>query len=62
MRRRGIPAKRRVSTESSAPTREHMDEFVNVTILPPVLSEPSQARPSCSPKPVGVNIPLDQMA
>ena len=46
MRRRGRPAKRRVPAELSAPIEEHIDEFVNVHIPPPVPSEPSQARPS----------------
>ena len=62
MRRRGRPAKRRVPTELSAPTEEHIDEFVNVPIPPPVLSEPSQAGPSHPLEPAEVNIPLDQMA
>ena len=46
----------------SAPIEEHIDEFVNVPIPPPVPSEPSQAGPSHPPEPAGVNIPLDQMA
>ena len=46
----------------SAPAEEHIDESVNVPIPPPVLSEPSQAGPSCPLEPAGVNIPLDQMA
>ena len=62
MRRRGRPAKRRVPAELSAIIEEHIDESVNVPIPPPVPSKPSQARPSCILKPVGVNIPLDQMA
>ena len=37
MRRRGRPAKMRVSTELSSPVEEHMDESVNVPIPPPVL-------------------------
>ena len=41
MRRRGRPAKRRVPTELSAPAKEHIDEYVNVSIPPPVPSEPS---------------------
>ena len=41
MRRRGRPAKRRVPAELSAPAEEHIDEFVNVFIPPPVPSEPS---------------------
>ena len=49
----------RVSVESSAPVEEHMDEYVNVPIPPPVPSEPSQEGPSLSPEPTGVNIPLD---
>ena len=43
MRRRGRPAKRRVPTELFAPAEEHIDEYVNVPIPPPVPSEPSQA-------------------
>ena len=35
MRRRGRPAKMRVSTELSSPVEEHMDESVNVPIPPP---------------------------
>ena len=42
--------------------RGRLDESVNVPIPPPVPSEPSQAGPSHPPDPVGVNIPLDQMA
>ena len=45
----------------SALVEEHIDEFVNVLILPPVPSEASQAGPSHPPEPAGVNIPLDQM-
>ena len=59
MRRRGRPAKRRVSAELSSPIEELIDESVNVPIPPPVSSEPSQARPS---EPAGVNILLDHMA
>ena len=62
MRRRGHPAKRRVPTELSAPTEEHIDESVNVPIPPPIPLEPSHARPSHPPEPAGVNISLDQMA
>ena len=62
MRRRGRLAKRRVSAELSAPAEEHIDEYVNVPILPPVHSEPSQAGPLRPLEPTGVNIPLDQMA
>ena len=62
MCRRGCPAKRRVPAELSDPVEEHIDEYVNVPIPPPVPSEPSQAGPSCLPEPAGVNIPLDQMA
>ena len=62
MRHRGCPAKRKVPAELSAPIEEHIDESVNVPIPPPVPSEPSQAGPSHPPEPVGVNIPLDQMA
>ena len=62
MRRRGRLAKKRVPAELSAPIEEHIDESVNVSILPPVPSEPSQAGPSHSPEPAGVNIPLDPMA
>ena len=62
MRRRGRPAKKRVPVELSAPAEEHIDESVNVPIPPPVPSETSQAGPSHPPEPVGVNIPLDQMA
>ena len=36
-----------------------MDEFVNVTIPPPVPLEPSHAGPSRPLEPAGVNIPLD---
>ena len=61
-RHQGRPTTRRVPAESSAPVEAHMDEFVNVPIPPLVPSEPSQAGPSHPPKPVGVNIPLDQMA
>ena len=61
MRRRGRPTKRRVLAESSIPAKEHMDEYVNVPIPPPVPSEPSQAGPSCPPEPAGVYILLDQM-
>ena len=62
MRRRGHPAKRRVPAELSALAEEHMNESVNVPILPPVLLEPSQAGPSHPPEPARVNIPLDHMA
>ena len=62
MRHRGRLAKMRVPAESPAPAEEHMDESVNVPIPPLVHLEPSQARPSLSPQPTGVNIPLDQMA
>ena len=62
IRRRGRPAKRRVPAELSAPVEEHIDESVKVPIPPPIPSEPSQAGPSRPPKPVGVNIPLGQMA
>ena len=62
MRRRGHPAKRRVPVELSAQTEEHIEEFVNVPIPPPIPSEPSQAGPSRPPEPARVNIPLDQMA
>ena len=62
MRRRGHPAKRKVPAELSAPAEEHIEEFVNVPIPPPVPLEPSQAGPSRPPEPAGVNIPLDQMA
>ena len=62
MRRRGRPAKRRVPAELSAPIEEHIDEFVNVHIPPPVPLVPSQARPSHPLEPARVNIPLDQMA
>ena len=61
MGRRGRPAKRRVPTELSAPTEEHIDESINVPIPPPVPSEPSRAGPSHPPELAGVNIPLDQM-
>ena len=46
----------------SAPIEEHINEYVNVPIPPPVPSEPSQAGPSHPPEPAGGNIPLDQMA
>ena len=62
MCRRCRPAKRRVPAKLSAPVEEHINESVNVLIPPPVPSEPSQAGPSHPPEPVGVNIPLDQMA
>ena len=62
MRRRGCPTKRRVPRESFAPVEEHVYEFVNVPISPPVPSKTSQAGPSHPLEPVGVNIPLDQMA
>ena len=62
MCRRGRPTKRRVLAESFAPAKEHMNEFVNVPIPPPVPSEPSQAGSSLPPELVGVNILLDQMA
>ena len=62
MRRRGRPTKRRIPAELFAPIEEHIDESVNVPIPPPVPSEPSQAGPSRPLEPVGVNIPLDQMA
>ena len=62
MRRRGLPAKRRVPVESFAPAEEHMDESINVPIPPPVPSQPSQAGPSRPLEPAGVNILLDQMA
>ena len=62
MCRPGRPAKRRVPAELSALVEEHIDEYVNVLIPPPVPLEPSQAGPSHPPKPAGVNIPLDQMA
>ena len=62
MHRRGRPAKRRVPAEFSAQIEEHIDEYVNVPIPPPVSSEPSQAGPSHPLEPAGVNIPLDQMA
>ena len=45
MRRRGRPTKRRVPAGLSAPVEEHIDEYVNVPIPPPVLSEPSHAGP-----------------
>ena len=61
MRRQGRPVKRRVPGELSAPIEEHIDEYVNVPIPPPVPLEPSQAGPSHPPVPAGVNIPLDQM-
>ena len=59
MRCQGRLAKRRVSAELSALVEEHMDEYVNVNIPPPVPSEPSQVGPSRPPEPAGVNIPLD---
>ena len=62
MRHRGHPAKRRVPIELFAPVEEHMDEYVNVPISPPVPSEPSQEGPSRPLEPYGVNIPLDRMA
>ena len=62
MRRRGRPAKRRVPAELSAPIEEHIDESVNGPIPPPVPSEPSHAGSLHPLEPVGVNIPLDQMA
>ena len=62
MRRRGRPAKIRAPIKLSAPVEEHMDESVNVSIPPPIPSEPSQAGPSRPPRLAGVNIPLDQMA
>ena len=62
MHRRGRPAKRRVPTELFAPTEEHIDEYANAPIPPPVPSESSQARPSRPLEPAGVNITLDQMA
>ena len=62
MRRRGRPAKIRAPIKLSAPVKEHMDESVNVSIPPPIPSEPSQAGPSRPPGLAGVNIPLDQMA
>ena len=62
MRRRGRPAKRRVPAELSTPIEEHIDESVNVPIPPHVPSKPSQEGPLHPPDPVGVNIPLDQMA
>ena len=62
MRRRGRPVKRRVPAELSAPVEEHIDEFVNVPISPPVPSEPSQVGPSHLSEPAGVNITLEQMA
>ena len=61
MGRQGRPAKRRLPAELSALAEEHIDEFVNVPIPPPVPSEPSQVGPSRPPKPAGVNIPLNQM-
>ena len=36
----------RVPVELSASVEEHLDESVNVSIPPPVPSEPSQAGPS----------------
>ena len=62
MRRRGRPAKRRVPAELSAPTKEHIDESVNVPIPPPVPLESSQAGTSHPPEPAGVNILLDKIA
>ena len=62
MRRRGRPVKRRVPAKLSAPAEEHIDEFVNVSIPPPVPLEPLQERPSHPPEPARVNILLDQMA
>ena len=62
MHRRGRPAKRRVPTELSAPAEEHIDEYFNVPIPPPVPSKPSQEGPSRPLEPTGVNIRLDQMA
>ena len=62
MCRRGRPAKRRVLAESFAPTKEHMNESVNVPIPLPIPSEPSQAEPSLHPELAGVNILLDRMA
>ena len=62
MRRRGRLAKRRVPVELSAPAEEHIDEYVNVPISPSVPSEPSRAGPLHPLEPVGVNIPLEQMA
>ena len=46
MRRRGRPAKRRVPAKLSASVEEHIDEYIDVPILPPVPLEPSQAEPS----------------
>ena len=62
IRCRGRPIKRRVPVESSAPVEEHMDEFVNVPIPPPVPSKPSHVGPSRPPELAEVNIMLDQMA
>ena len=62
MRCRGRPAKRRVPAELSALIEEHIDEYVNVPIPPPVPLEPSQVGPSRPPEPAGVNIPLNYMA
>ena len=62
MRRRGRPSQRRVPAELSAPAEEHIDEYVNVHIPPLVPSKPSQEGVSRPLEPVGVNIPLDQMA
>ena len=62
MLRRGRLAKRRVPVELSTPAEEHIYEFVNVPIPPPVPSKPSQAGPSCPLEPARVNISLDQMA
>ena len=41
MRCRGRLAKKRVSAKSSALAEEHMDEYVNVPIPPPIPSKPS---------------------
>ena len=62
MRRRGRPAKRRVPAELSGSAEEHIDEYVNAPIPPPVPSEPSQVGPSRPLEPAVVTIPLDQMA
>ena len=62
MRHRSHSAKRRVLTELSTPVEEHMNEFVNVPIPPPVPLKPSEAGPSCPPELARVNIPLDEMA
>ena len=53
LRRRGRLAKRRVPEELSAPAEEHIDEYVNVPIPPPVPLEPSQAGPSRPLEPTG---------